>query len=333
MNSQSGAAIAFHDFQPEQDDFLCDVLSGLGKMQKEIPAKYFYDERGSVLFDRISELEEYYPTRTEIGLLERHRAEMAEIIGRDCLLIEYGSGSSRKISILLNALQDPFAYMPIDICKEYLLQSSNRIAACQPGLEVVAVCADYMQLTVFPQSDKYQGGGSGRYQNTKKVIFFPGSTIGNCTPMEAIRLLKNALKLVGQGGGMLIGVDLKKDSAILHAAYNDEFGITAEFNLNMLTRINRELDADFCLDNFHHHAFYNEQCGRIEMHLVSLQEQTVRVSDVPVYFRADESIHTENSYKYSTEEFQGMAEAAGFKAERVWKDEQDLFSLHYLSAP
>ncbi len=325
MKIQANAAIAFHDLHPERDDFLQEVLADLGKIQKEISAKYFYDERGSALFDQISGLEEYYLTRTEIGLLEKHRAEIAAALGQNCLLVEYGSGSSRKTSILLEALQTPLAYMPIDICKEYLLPSSSRIAASHENLEVVAICADYMQLTTLPQG--------GKFQNTKKVIFFPGSTIGNCKPMEAIRLLKNALKLVGPGGGMLVGVDLKKDITILHAAYNDSRGITAEFNLNMLSRINNELDADFCLADFRHHAFYNKEHGRIEMHLVSLKQQTASVNDVPIYFSEGESIHTENSYKYTLEEFRSMAAAAGFKAAQVWVDEQQLFSLHYLSAP
>jgi len=323
MNTVASAAIAFHDFHPAHDDFLQDVLSGLGKIQKEIPAKYFYDERGSALFDQISALEEYYPTRTEIGLLEKHCSEMATVLGPGCLLLEYGSGSGRKVSMLLSAMQHPLAYMPIDICKEYLLASSSRIAAAQPGLEVVAVCADYMQLTTLPQDYKYH--------DATKVVFFPGSTIGNCSPMEAIRLLKNALKLIGPHGGMLIGVDLKKDPGILHAAYNDALGVTAKFNLNMLARINHELGADFCLDAFRHHAFYNEQRGRIEMHLVSRKEQVVTVNNHSFYFRENESIHTENSYKYTLQEFRSMSEAAGFKPAHAWVDERQFFSLHYLT--
>ncbi len=323
MNTGASAAIAFHDFHPAHDNFMQDVLTGLGKIQKEIPAKYFYDERGSALFDQISGLEEYYPTRTEIGLLERHRDEIAAALGQSCLLLEYGSGSGRKVSLLLSAMQHPLAYMPIDICKEYLLESSSRIAAAQPDLEVVAICADYMQLTTLPQAYKYH--------NATKVIFFPGSTIGNCTPMEAIRLLKNALKLIGPNGGMLVGVDLKKDSDILHAAYNDAYGVTAEFNLNMLARINRELGADFCPDAFCHHAFYNEQCGRIEMHLVSRKEQTVSIDNDAFHFQEGESIHTENSYKYTLQEFRSMSEAAGFQPMHAWVDERQLFSLHYLT--
>ena len=323
MNTAASAAIAFHDFHPGHDDFLQDVLTGLDKIQKEIPAKYFYDERGSALFDQISELEEYYPTRTEIGLLERYGTEIGTVLGPGCLLLEYGSGSSRKISMLLSAMQHPLAYMPIDICKEYLLVSSSRIAAARPDLEVVAICADYMQLTTLPQDHKYH--------DATKIIFFPGSTIGNCTPMEAIRLLKNALKLIGPQGGMLIGVDLKKDPGILHTAYNDALGVTARFNMNMLVRINHELGADFCLDAFRHHAFYSNQRGRIEMHLVSRKEQAVTINNRSFHFRENEGIHTENSYKYTLQEFRSMSEVAGFKPAHVWVDERQLFSLHYLT--
>lgn len=323
------APVAFHDFQPELDDFFQDTLQGLSKPQKELPAKYFYDERGSMLFDQICDLDEYYQTRTEIGLLQAHSAEIAEIAGENCVVIEYGSGSSRKVPILLSALRKPLAYMPIDICKEYLLASSDRIAAAQPGVAVIAICADYTELTHLPHYDERYA----LYQDVKKLLFFPGSTIGNYTPIEAIRLLKNAVKLVGAGGGMLIGVDLKKDPRLLHAAYNDAHGITAEFNLNVLTRINRELNADFDVSLFMHDAFYDAGRNRIEMHLRSVVAQTVRVGERAFYFAAGESIHTENSYKYSVAEFQDTARAAGFEPLHAWVDAECLFSLHYLRAP
>lgn len=329
MKVQGNTAITFHDFQPDLGDFLVDMLRGLAKTQKEISPKYFYDECGSALFEAISELPEYYPTRTEIALLNRHQREIADLIGPHCTVIEFGSGSSRKIEILLSALQQPLAYMPVDVCREFLLHASQRIAALQPALSVVAVCADYMQLKQLPESSRRQ---ASKQHASKTVVFFPGSSIGNCAPLEAIRLLKNALKLVGVGGGMLVGVDLKKDAEILHAAYNDAQGVTAEFNLNILVRANRELGADFRLDSFHHQAFYNQDYGRIEMHLVSLQEQTVRVKDSLFPFRKDETLHTENSCKYSVEEFQGMARAAGFRADHVWVDQLRLFSLHFLTA-
>lgn len=323
--SSAGALVAFHDFHPESDDFLRDVLQGLSKPQKEIPAKYFYDERGSELFEEICELPEYYLTRTEIQLLQTHGVEMAELLGKNCLVIEYGSGGSQKISLLLNALQQPAAYIPIDISKEHLLRSSARLAADRPGLDVIAVCADYNTLTRLPPYIALKGA--------RKIIFFPGSTIGNSAPMQAILLLKAAVTLVGPGGGMLIGVDLKKDPAILHAAYNDTRGITAEFNLNVLARINRELNADFALDAYRHHAFYDVDRGRIEMYLISRTQQTIHVGGHTFTLAKAESIHTENSYKYSVEEFQRMAEIAGFQARRVWIDERRLFSLHYLTLP
>ncbi|MEW6354652.1 MAG: L-histidine N(alpha)-methyltransferase [Pseudomonadota bacterium] len=316
------APLAFHDFQPDADDFFQDAAHGLSKPQKELPAKYFYDERGSRLFDEICDAPEYYPTRTEIRLLQDYAPDIAAIIGARCVLIEYGSGSSRKVPLLLRALREPLAYVPVDICREYLLASSATIAAAHPHLAVTAVCADYTRLTHLPRA----------YPCARKVVFFPGSTIGNYTPMEAIRLLRNAARLVGEGGGMLIGVDLKKSPALLHAAYNDARGVTARFNLNMLARMNRELQTDFDLNNFAHHAYYHAARGRIEMHLCSLCTQTVRMAAHGFHFRAGETIHTENSYKYTVEEFQMMAEAADFKPMRVWTDARRLFSLHYLEA-
>lgn len=319
------ALAAFHDFHPETADFLRDVSQGLRKPQKEIPAKYFYDERGSALFDAICELPEYYPTRTEIGLLETHGAAMADVLGAGCAVIEYGSGSSQKISLLLSALHQPVAYLPIDISKEHLLRSSDRLAADWPGLPVIAVCADYHGLTHLPPA--------AVPKNARKIIFFPGSTIGNAAPLQAIQLLKTAAGLVGPGGGMLIGVDLKKESALLHAAYNDTRSVTAQFNLNLLTRANRELGADFQTDKYRHHAFYHAERGRIEMHLISDRDQTVHLDGGAFSIRKGESIHTENSYKYSIEEFQTMAQTAGFRAECVWIDADRLFSLHYLNLP
>lgn len=317
------APLAFHDLAPELDDFRADVLQGLAKPRKEIPPKYFYDERGSLLFDRICDLEEYYLTRTEISLLRDHQAELAEAIGPDCLLIEYGSGSSRKVQILLDALACPRAYIPIDISKEYLLRSSAEFVARQPGLAVIAVCADYTRLTQLPQVMKHQGA--------RRVIFFPGSSIGNYNPMQAILLLKTAAALVGAGGGMLIGVDLKKDRDVLHAAYNDSQGITEAFNLNILWRLRHELHARVEPAHFRHDAFYNEQIGRIEMHLVSNRDQTIELEDEVFRLAEGEGIHTENSYKYTVEEFRSMAEVAGFKPEHVWRDARNLFSLHYLT--
>lgn len=298
-----------------------DVHTGLSAENKHIPPKYFYDGVGSQLFDRICELPEYYPTRTEIALLSQHKADFAELIGKNTVLFELGSGSSTKIRLLLDAVR-PRAYVPIDISKDHLLEAAGDIAAAFPWLDVYAICADLTQDWEMPFPEPSQ----------KKLAFYPGSSIGNFTPEEATELLKRTARLVGPGGGFLIGVDLKKDPKILNAAYNDSKGITAAFNKNVLVRINQELGADFQLDTFEHSAFYCEQSGRIEMHLVSTLSQAVTVNGVRYMFEKGESIHTENSYKYHIDEFQSLVKASGFQPERVWTDSQDLFSIHFLRA-
>ncbi|MEW5791355.1 MAG: L-histidine N(alpha)-methyltransferase [Pseudomonadota bacterium] len=323
MTGPSHVSLTFHDCQPALADFRRDVLDGLGRTRKALAAKYFYDEYGSLLFERICDTEEYYPTRTEAGILQAHATEIAETVGADCALIEYGSGSSRKTPLLLDALGQPAAYVPIDICKEQLLLSAARLAASRPGLEVVAICADYTQLQQLP--------AAAGLQDARRVIFFPGSTIGNCTPAQAAHLLRSAAGLLGAGGGMLIGVDLKKDPRVLHAAYNDAQGVTEAFNLNLLTRINRELHANFDVTAFRHCAFYHEEHGRVEMHLQSLAAQMITVGGATFPFLEGETIHTENSYKYGIREFQELAASAGFVPARVWTDPERLFSLHYLT--
>ncbi|MEK8090435.1 L-histidine N(alpha)-methyltransferase [Thermithiobacillus plumbiphilus] len=311
---------AFHDLEPGSDDFRADVLQGLAKPGKEIPPKYFYDAEGSKLFSAICELPEYYPTRTEIGILAAQAEEIARLAGPDSLILEYGSGSSQKIRLLIQAMR-PCGYVPIEICRSYLQDAAAELTQHFPGLPIHAICADYTQLRHLPAEVKAHG---------RHMLFFPGSTIGNCTPLQATQLLKTAATLLGPSGALLIGVDLKKDPARLNAAYNDTQGVTAAFNLNLLRRINQELDGDFDLANFRHRAFYNADQGRVEMHLESLADQRVRVADVIFDFRRNESIHTENSYKYTTEEFRQMAETAGFKPLRVWTDAEHLFSVHYL---
>jgi dimethylhistidine N-methyltransferase len=318
------AAIRFFDFEPRLDDFRAEVLRGLASVPKQIPPKFFYDKRGSGLFERICELDEYYPTRTEISILEENAAEIAGLIGEHSRLIEYGSGNSRKIRILLDALGGRHAYVAIDISKAHLIESASRLAEEYPELEVMAVCADYGQPFRLPMPGIYPGG--------RDVAFFPGSTIGNFSPGPARRFLANTARAVGPGGGLLIGADLKKDPAILHAAYNDAAGVTAEFNLNLLARINAEAGADFDLGAFRHDAFYNLEEGRIEMHLVSLKRQTVRLNGSRLPFEEGETIHTENSYKFELTEFRELAASAGFVSERVWTDAGNLFSLHYLVA-
>lgn len=311
--------LRFTDLHPEPADMRADVLAGLSRRRKQLPPKYFYDQRGSRLFDAITELPEYYPTRTEIGILQRHGSEMAEMVGRDALLVELGSGSSYKIRVLLQALE-PTVYVPVDISREHLLESAGALARCFGGLEVHAVCADYSVPFELPLNGEDRG----------RAAFFPGSSIGNFDPDEARRFLGRIGALVGPGGKLLIGVDLIKDAAVLNAAYNDAQGITADFNVNLLRRINRELGADFDLEGFRHLAYFNTAESRIEMHLVSKADQRVGLAGEGFAFGEGESIHTESSYKYSIEGFHALAGEAGFEAERVWSDPDDLFSVHCL---
>ena len=319
-----GPLDGFHDDRrhSERSEFREAVLSGLGQAPKAVSCKYFYDEEGSRLFERICELPEYYPTRTELGILQAHAADMARAIGRDAVLVEFGSGASVKVRLLLDALTAPQAYIPVDISREHLLASASALAADYPALTVVPVCADY--TAGFPLPEAAAGAAP--------VAFFPGSTIGNFDPGEARAFLGRVARLVGPGGGLLIGVDLKKDTAILHAAYNDSAGVTAAFNLNLLKRINRELDGDFDLARFEHRAVYDPGKGRIEMHIASRETQTVRVDGHRFAFAADETIHTENSYKYGIAGFHALASEAGFEARNVWTDPAHLFSVHYLVA-
>lgn len=312
------AAFSFHDQHPQPADFFQEVIDGLSHHPRHIPPKFFYDERGSQLFDRICATPEYYPTRTEIAILHDNAQAIADRVGSDCLLIEPGSGNSVKVRELLGPLV-PRLYMPVDISKRYLRESARRLAAEYPWLEVRAACADFTAgqgLPVLPDRGR-------------RVIFFPGSSVGNFEPADLDNFLKVLAETVGAGGGLLIGIDLKKDPALLHAAYNDREGVTAAFNLNLLTRINRELGADFDLAGFRHEAFYNPVLGRVEMHLVSLRDQTVGIDGHRFRFRRDESIHTESSYKYTVAEFSALARTAGFSLDQVWMDAQEWFSVQY----
>lgn len=312
---------SYRDLKPDAGSFLEDVLAGLSRPQKALSPKYFYDEQGSALFEQICELPEYYPTRTEMEMMRARGPEIAERIGPGSVLIEYGSGSGRKTRMLIEAAR-PADYVAIDISEVQLRAAAEALAVAYPGVAVAAVCADYTRAFALPQL------ATGR-----RVIFFPGSTIGNFTVADARAFLRLACAQAGPGGAMLVGVDLKKDSRVLNAAYNDEQGVTARFNLNVLTRINRELGADFDLDSFRHHAFYDEALGRIEMHLVSLREQKISIAGRVIDFLKDETIHTENSYKYSVDEFQGLAREGGFVPEHCWLDPAGLFSMHYLAVP
>jgi len=316
-----GRTVTFVDLHPAADRFLDDVHAGLGRSPKALSPKYFYDDRGSALFEAICELPEYYPTRTELALMRDSAAEMAASLGDNCLLIEFGSGAGVKTEILLQALR-PAAYVPVDISASALRAAASRLILKFPQMPVIAVCADYMQSLEIP--------GLAPYAAARRVIYFPGSTIGNLTPAEALAFLRDARRLAGPGGAMLVGVDLKKDPAVLHAAYNDAQGVTAEFNLNLLSRINRELGADFDPAQFCHVAFYDAAAGRIEMHLESLCAQTVSVGGRSFVFAAGERLHTENSCKYAVEEFRQLAAEAGFRTQQVWVDPQHYFAVHLL---
>jgi dimethylhistidine N-methyltransferase len=317
IESPTSSALHFYDFHPLTADFKAEVLAGLSQVSRQLSPKYFYDRHGSELFDAITELPEYYPTRSEIGILQKHGETIANLLGQDSLLLELGSGSSKKIRVLLDALK-PSIYMPVDISREHLLGSTEELVADYPALEIHAVCADYTADFDLPCCPDH----------LSRVLFYPGSSIGNFEPSRAVGLLRRMAHHLQEGGRMLIGVDLKKDVELLHAAYNDSQQLTAAFNLNILHRINRELDADFDVRAFTHRAFYNESEGRVEMHLVSKQVQAVTVAGQLFEFAAGETIHTENSYKYSAEEFLLLAEKAGFVSEKVWTDDDKLFSVH-----
>jgi len=309
---------------PDLADFRDEVWSGLGQAQKSLPSKYFYDEIGSKLFDEITQLDQYYPTRTETDLLGMHAGTIASLMGPWATLVEFGAGSLIKIRILLAAMDRPEAFVPIDISKEHLIESANQLAREFPHIQVRPVVADFASALDIGALV----GDSG----SKRIGFFPGSTIGNFSHAEAVKLLGTIGAVVGSGGDLLIGVDLKKDNEILLDAYNDSQGATADFNRNLLVRINRELDGDFNLGTFRHHAPYNSVEGRIEMHLISVAGQTVNVAGKEFTFIEGESIHTENSYKYGVEEFLNLAGEAGLDPVRTWSDSKDLFSIHYLRA-
>ena len=301
--------------------FRQDVVAGLSLPQKTLSPKHFYDAAGSRLFERICRLPEYYLTRAELALTRAHLPAIARFAGTGGVLMEYGSGESLKTRLLLRAMR-PSAYMPVDISQDALRLAGAKLAREFPGLRIAPVAGDFSRPLDLPP---FRG-------RDRRVVYFPGSTIGNLTPQEAQAFLRMTRGQVGPRGAMLVGVDLKKDASVLHAAYNDARGVTAAFNLNLLRRINRELGGDFDLRRFSHYAFYNAPLSRIEMHLVSLAAQTVNVGDYRFGFAAGESIHTENSYKYSVAEFQRLAAQAGWRPEKAWTDRRGLFSLHGLMA-
>jgi dimethylhistidine N-methyltransferase len=311
--------VELFDAHPGVADLRREVLDGLSAEPRAIPPKFFYDERGSELFDQICELPEYYQTRTETEILQRALPELAELIGAECLLVELGSGASKKVRLLLEQLR-PSAYVGVDISKEFLLTSTQALARDYPWLEVHAACVDFSAGLEIPHGDL----------SAHKVGFFPGSSIGNFDPDDAVRLMADVGDMVGRDGHFLIGVDLKKPVGVLNAAYNDAVGVTAAFNLNLLRRIRSELDTDLDPDTFEHYAFYSPLPGRIEMHLISRLRQHIRIEDRTYSFEPGEGIHTENSYKYTVKEFGELAMRAGFRQQAVWLDDGALFSVQLL---
>lgn len=320
-SSYSGPAnVSFHNAHPSVGDGRKELLAGLQQAQKYISPKWFYDERGSQLFEEITRLPEYYPTRTEVSILEENRGEISARCGSDCVIIEPGSGSCEKIRLLLNSLR-PAAYVPLDISADFLRETALQLGSEYPWLPVKAICADFNSDWSFLE----------RLPAGKRVVFYPGSTIGNLAPTEALDFLERVREVIGEDGGMLVGVDLHKSTDRLQAAYNDAAGVTADFNLNLLARLNRELDAEFDPGAFSHRAFYNEADQRIEMHLVSNRDQRVRCNGSYIELGEGESIHTENSYKYTIEGFASLAGIAGLALRQSWLDPDRLFSVHYLS--
>lgn len=308
------------DQRPDPDSFRDAVLQGLKKDPKEIPSKFLYDERGSALFEAICDLDVYYPTDTEIAIMQKHGAAIADAVGPRVRLLEYGSGSSRKTRLLLDRLDAPALYVPIDISRDHLVASAKDLAAAYPHVPVQPVCADYTQDMNLPPPPAHAA---------RTVVYYPGSTLGNFQPHEARQFLASVAEVVGPGGGLLIGIDLRKDPDVLRAAYNDPEGVTAAFNKNLLRRMNRELDGTFDLDAFEHQAPWNADEGCIEMHLVSQIDQTVSVDGETIAFEPGERIRTEYSYKFTLDGFATLAADAGFTVDTVWTDDEQLFSVQY----
>jgi dimethylhistidine N-methyltransferase len=306
--------------EPESADFFSDVIAGLSSEPRTLPCKYFYDERGAALFQKICEQPEYYITRTEIDILDRHRAEIAGRLGPKIALIGLGTGSGTKTRILVEALEKPAVYIPVDISEKQLRKSTAAFRKLFPALEILPVCADYLQPVELPFT---------RHKAARNVVYFPGSTIGNFEPDEATQFLRRVANVCRHGGALLIGVDLRKDRQVIEAAYNDVAGVTAQFNLNLLAHVNRELGGDFDPKQWRHLAIYNSDVGRIEMYLISEIDQAVHIADYTFGFCSGEKIITEFSYKYTPEGFAALAHKAGFEFQKVWTDEERLFGVFY----
>jgi len=323
LRSQDSPA-AVVEAKPSRRVFLDDVLRGLRQEPKCLPCKYFYDEAGSRLFDEICELEEYYLTRTELAIMQENAPGIARHLGDGVLLLEYGSGSSIKTRLLLDHLSEPACYVPVDISLEHLEASAARLAAAYPQVEVLPVCADFTDDFDLPEPSR---------SPTHTVVYFPGSTIGNFEREGAAMVLRRIADVCGSNGGLLVGVDLKKHPATIEAAYNDARGVTAEFNLNILRRINRELGADFRLDRFHHRAVYRARRGRVELGLVSQWRQAVTIAGEVFRFDQGEEIRTEYSHKYTVDEFRDVAARAGWTLDTYWTDPARRFAILYFVNP
>jgi L-histidine Nalpha-methyltransferase len=320
---EQAGIVRYYDCLTDATSFRDDVLRGLSAAQKVLPPKHFYDAEGSRLFEEICELPEYYPTRIEMAIMREHVAEIARLLGPGIELIELGSGASVKTRLLIEEAR-PALYVPIEISEAALHAAAAALADRFPWLHICGVRADFSRTLRIPI---FTG-----VPVKLKVVYFPGSTIGNFAPEDAVVLLRNVREFVGTGGRLLIGVDLKKDRRMLEAAYDDAAGVTARFNLNLLARINRELGGDFQLKRFRHKAFYEERLGRVEMHLESMYSQFAHVAGQRFDFKPGETIHTENSCKYTVPEFQGLARRARFEAQHVWTDARNLFSVHLMIA-
>jgi L-histidine Nalpha-methyltransferase len=320
----TAGSVTLYDYEPTPDRICEDVAVGLAARPRKLPPKYFYDDRGARIFERITQLEAYYPTRTELSILREHAVDMAQRIGPQVRLVEFGSGSGDKTWIILRHLMDPAAYIPVDISRTQLVDFAVRVTETFPDLRVEAVCADYTAEYDLPKGDEAR----------RSVAFFPGSTIGNFEKAEAESFLRRVRRLVGPDGGLLLGIDLRKDPDVIELAYNDPQGVTAEFNLNLLGRINRECGADFELDGFRHHAFFDDEASRVEMRLVAERSQVVQVEGATdgggkrrFEFAAGDHITTEYSHKYDLETFSRMAGSAGWRIAQRWSDDRDWFAV------
>lgn len=321
MTANQDTTVDLHDLEPDTATFASDVTAGLRQSPRTVPCKYLYDERGSQLFDEICELDEYYPTRTEIAIMRKYAEDIATTIGERCLLIEYGSGSSIKIRLLLDHLKDLAGYVPLDISRDHLVRCAQQLACDYPHVEIFPICADYTEEIELPQTVK---------EVKQRAAYFPGSTIGNFHKPDAKVFLERVAQVVGPGGGFLIGVDLKKDVATMEAAYNDKRGITAEFNYNLIDRMKRDIDANIDRKDFVFRATWNPDESRIESHLISKRRQTLTVGSESFDLDENERIRTECSYKYTLEEFAELAREVGFEVRKVWTDPEELFSVQYL---